>query len=307
MTVGYVIQQALNALQVSAFYALLAASYVLMHAITRRINFAFGALSIWAGYTFINLTLSLMLEFPGAVLLPLAIGGIVAAGHTALAGLVIEKGVVRPLVRESSLAMLVTTLGLAIALEEGIRLANDSRERWLGPIGGEPWRFGTVQGFEVMMTPVQIAGIAVAIGLAALLSIVIARHPFGRAWRACSQDLRMAELCGVDVGRTLAITFFIATIYAAAAGVLVALLYGVASFHGGFVIGLKTLFVAVVGGLSSVSGAFVGALVLGLFETFWSGTVGPDLRDAAAFFMLALLLILFPEGLLGGRGGTKVV
>lgn len=307
MTLGYVIQQALNALQVSAFYALLAASYVLMHAITRRINFAFGALSIWAGYTFINVTLSLMLEFPASAVLPLTLAGVLAVGHTALVGLVVERRVVRPLVRESSLAMLVTTLGLAIALEEGIRLANDSRERWLAPIGGEPWRLGVVEGFEVMITPVQITGIVVAMALAALLALVIARHPFGRAWRACSQDLHMAELCGVDVGRTLAITFFLATVYAAAAGILVALLYGVASFHGGFVIGLKTLFVAVVGGLSSISGAFVGALLLGLFETFWSGTMGPELRDAAAFVMLAVLLVLFPEGLLAGRGGAKVV
>lgn len=307
MSGGYVIQQALNGLQVSGFYALLAVSYVLMHAITRRINFAFGALSIWATYTFINVTTASMIELPGAVVLPFVIAAVAAALHTALGGLVLERTVVRPLVRETSLAMLVATLGLAIALEEGVRLANDSRERWLGPVGGDPIELARIDGFTITVTSVQIAGVAFALLMAAGLTLAVARHPFGRAWRACAQDLHMAELCGVDVGRTLRITFLVATVYAAAAGILVALLYGVASFHGGFVIGLKTLFVAVVGGLSSIGGAFLGAIVLGLFETFWSGTMGPDSRDAAAFAMLTLLLILFPEGLLGGRGGTKAV
>ncbi len=102
MSGGYVIQQALNGLQVSSFYALLAVSYVLMHAITRRINFAFGALSIWATYTFINVTTTSMIELPGSVVLPFVIAGAAAAMHTALGGLVLERTVVRPLVRDTA-------------------------------------------------------------------------------------------------------------------------------------------------------------------------------------------------------------
>lgn len=307
MSYGYVIQQALNSLQVSGFYALLAASFVLMHAITRRINFAFGALSVWAGYTFINLTLLLLVEMPGSVLLPLVVAAAISAAHTTLAGYLTERLVVRPLLRESSLAMLVTTLGLAISLEESIRIANGTRERWLPPLVSTTITLTEEAGFSVMTTSVHIVGLVISVTLVAALAFMIARHPFGRSWRACSQDLRMAELCGVDVSRTLAITFLIATAYAGAAGVLISLVYGVATFQGGFVIGLKTLFVAVVGGLNSVSGAFVGALALGIFETFWSSTVGFETRDAAAFIMLSLLLILFPEGLLAGRSASKVV
>ena len=308
MSLGLAIQHVINGLQVSAFYALLAASYVLMHAITRRINFAFGALGIWASYTCLNAGLWMMIELPGAVFFPLAIASGLAIVHTAAVGLVIERVVVRDLVRQSSLAMLVATLGLALALEEGVRLANDSRERWLPPIAGTPWILGRVDGFDVSTTPLHVAGVTSALVLAGGLTWIIARTPFGRSWRAAAQDLHMADLCGVDVGRTLAITFLLASASAAAAGVLVALLYGVASFHGGFVIGLKTLFVAVAGGLNSIGGAFAGALLLGLFETFWTATMGADLRDAASFLLLTGLLIFFPEGILAGRrGGTPTV
>ena len=141
-TTAYALQQLLNATQVASFYGLLAVSYVLMHAITRRINFAFGALSIWASYTIVNISMWLMLIWPGHVLLPLLIGSGAALAHTVLTGLIIERTVVRPLVREPSLAMLAATLGLALAMEEAMRLANDSREKWLLPIDGLDYRVG---------------------------------------------------------------------------------------------------------------------------------------------------------------------
>jgi branched-chain amino acid transport system permease protein len=137
--------------------------------------------------------------------------------------------------------------------------------------------------------------------------LFIARHPFGRIWRACSEDLKMAELSGVNVGRTVMITFALASACAGTAGALLAVSYGVASFSGGFVIGLKTLFVAVVGGLNSVPGVFAGGVLLAVFETFWSATIGPDLRDAAAFLALTALMIARPQGLFGGAGRTEPV
>ncbi len=304
---SYFSQQLLNATHVSAFYGLLAVSYVLIHAITQRINFAFGALSIWASYTAVNATLWFLLELPGETLVPLLAGGAIAILHTVVAGYLIERSTVRPLLGAPSLAMLVTTLGVAIAVEEVMRIANGSRERWLPPIDAGILVLGGVPAFPVQITGLQIAVIGVAVLLAMGLIWFISSHPFGRVWRACAEDLRMAELCGVDAGRTLGLTFALASAYAAAAGALIALDYGVASYSGGFVIGLKTLFVAVVGGLNSVPGVFAGGIILGLFETLWSGYVGPEYRDAAAFVALSGLMIAFPHGLFGGRGSTEAV
>jgi branched-chain amino acid transport system permease protein len=304
---AYAIQQVLNATQVAAFYGLLAVSYVLMHAITRRINFAFGALSIWASYTIVNVSMWLMLVWPGHVLLPLLLGATVAIAHTVLTGLIIERVAVRPLVQEPSLATLAATLGLALAMEEAMRLANDSREKWLIPFDGWDFRLGGPAAFPIMVTGVQIAVVVIACSIGIGLMLFIARHPFGRVWRACAEDLKMAELSGVNVTRTLMITFGLASACAATAGVLMAISYGVASFSGGFVIGLKTLFIAVVGGLNSVPGVFVGGIILGVFETAWSAIFGPNLRDAAAFLALTGLMIARPQGLFGGAGRTEPV
>ena len=306
-TTAYALQQLLNATQVASFYGLLAVSYVLMHAITRRINFAFGALSIWASYTIVNISMWLMLIWPGHVLLPLLIGSGAALAHTVLTGLIIERTVVRPLVREPSLAMLAATLGLALAMEEAMRLANDSREKWLLPIDGLDYRLGGPAAFPVMVTGVQIIVVIVACSIGAGLMLFIARHPFGRIWRACAEDLKMAELTGVNVSRTVMITFALASSCAAVAGVLMTLSYGVASFSGGFVIGLKTLFIAGAGGLNSIPGVFVGGIILGAFETAWSAIFGPNMRDAAAFLALTGLMIARPQGLFGGAVRTEPV
>jgi len=306
-TLSYFCQQLLNATHVSAFYGLLAVSYVLIHAITQRINFAFGALSIWASYTAVNATLWFFLELPGETLIPLLAGGAIAILHTVIAGFVVERSTVRPLLGASSLAMLVTTLGVAIAVEETLRIANASRERWLPPIDAGNIVLGGAPAFPIQVTVVQISVIGIAGLLASGLIWFIASHPFGRVWRACAEDLRMAQLCGVDIGRALGMTFALASAYAAAAGVLIALDYGVASYSGGFVIGLKTLFVAIVGGLYSVPGVFAGGIILGLFETLWSGYLGPEYRDAAAFVALGGLMVAFPHGLFAGRGRAEPV
>lgn len=306
--IGFFGQQIVNALQVSAFYALLAVSYVLIHAITRRINFAFGALSILAGYTFINAAQWLMIDWPGAVLGAIIGAAAIAVPHAALAGVATESLVVRPVIRESTLAVLVTTLGLSLVLEELTRLTNDSRDHWLSPVLSDPIVIGAGGGrFAVYVTPVQLVVIATALALAGGLSAFVAYSGYGRHWRAVSQDLRMAELCGVDVGRILRLTYLIAIAFAAAAGVLVALLYGVASYSGGFVIGLKTLFIAVVGGLGSISGTLAAALLLAFFETYWSAFAGPEYRDAAAFLVLTVLMILFPQGIFDRERRTEPV
>ena len=295
MNAAYILQMALNASVVSSLYGLLAVAYVLVHGITRRVNLAFGALSVWSGYLAINLTLYLMLTNPGYTLAPLLVaGGYALVGTTVLGG-VIERLVVRPLVRTGTLAMLTATLGLAIALEETMRLINNSSERWLMPMFDEPVILDSARG--VQTTAMQVFVCLAALLLSFALVIGMERLSFGRRWRAVSQDLAMAEMCGVDVARVLVITFAMASFTAAAAGVLGAVYYGQASFYSGLVVGLKTLFVAVIGGLDSVGGTFAAAILLGVFETFWSGYFSQEWRDVISLLALTALMIQFPAGL----------
>jgi branched-chain amino acid transport system permease protein len=125
----------------------------------------------------------------------------------------------------------------------------------------------------------------------------MARHRFGRQWRACAQDLRMAALCGIDTRTTLAVTLVIAAGYAAAGGAVIALYYGNVNFYMGTVLGLKALLVAVIGGLGSVPGALVGGLVLGFLESLWSAYFAANYRDVVVFGALIAMLIFRPQGL----------
>ena len=304
MNTGYVLQQGLNALPLGAVYGLFAAAYVLIHAVTRRLNLVFGSLAVWAGYTTINVTVLAMLAHPGALLGPLAAGASLGVAHAVLLGGVLERTTMRPLYREPSLALLVTTLGAALVVEEVLRVANDSRERWLPPVFADAVAALPVGDFIVRLGGMQAAVMLAALGLALALTWVMAHHPFGRVWRAVADDPAMASLCGVDVGWVIGRTFLAASLLAGTAGVMVALSYGVASYYGAFAIGLKTLFVAVVGGLGSLRGAVIAGFALPVFEVAWSAAFGLAYRDAAAFALLTLAMIACPRGI-GGEDGDS--
>ena len=303
MSIAYIVQMSLNASVVCALYGLLAVAYVLVHGITRRVNLAFGALSVWAGYLAIDSVTGLMIRNPALELLPLAGGIAIAILGTVALGMAIERTVVRPLVHASSLGMLVATLGLAIVLEEGMRLLHASSESWLIPILKEPIVLDAEAGLQT--SPMQLGLVVASLTLAAMLILGVRRLPFGRRWRAVSQDPAMAELCGIDVGRTLAATFVLASLYAGAAGALSAVHYGQASYYSCLMIGLKTLFIAVVGGLDSVAGAFLAAMLVGIAETFWSGYMSEEHRDVLSLLALSWLMILFPSGLMAGSAARQ--
>lgn len=301
----YFLQQCLNALQVSSFYGLLAVAYVLIYGITNRINLAFGALAMWGGYLVVAGVMVLFaltpLGFGASALLALAY----ALGATALLGWLLQRGVIAPLLGRPSLAMLIVTIGLAIVLEELMRLSQGSRERWMPPLLNEALLVLPSETFVLQLTVMRALILLIAVALGLL--VFIARHRFGRAWRACAQDPQMAALCGIDVSATLALSFVIATGYAAAAGAIIAFYYGNVSFYMGTVLGLKALLAAVVGGLSSIGGALVGGLILGCLESFWSAYFPAEFRDPFVLGVLILLMILRPQGLFtpGLRGDVS--
>jgi branched-chain amino acid transport system permease protein len=137
-------------------------------------------------------------------------------------------------------------------------------------------------------------------------SHLIANTALGRAQRACQQDLTMAGLCGVNVDRTISLTFVMGAALAAVAGVMATLYYGVIDFFIGFLAGVKAFTAAVLGGIGSIPGAMLGGLMLGMVEAFWSGYFSSEYKDVAAFAILVLVLIFLPTGLLGKPEIEKV-
>ncbi|WP_439580553.1 ABC transporter permease subunit, partial [Elioraea sp.] len=139
-----------------------------------------------------------------------------------------------------------------------------------------------------------------------VFTLIIARTPLGRAMRACEQDRRMASLLGIDTDRTISLTFVIGAALAAVAGMMYLLYYGVIDFFIGFVAGIKAFTAAVLGGIGSLPGAVLGALLIGLIETFWSAYFSVQYKDVAAFSILAIALIFLPSGILGRHEVEKV-
>ena len=166
--------------------------------------------------------------------------------------------------------------------------------------------FGTAGGFTVTVSYVQIIMIILTIVLMIGFSYLITSTPLGRAQRACQQDLTMAGLCGVNVDRTISLTFVLGAALAAVAGLMATLYYGVIDFFIGFLAGVKAFTAAVLGGIGSIPGAMLGGLLLGMVEAFWSGYFTTEYKDVAAFSLLILVLIFLPTGLLGRPEIEKV-
>jgi branched-chain amino acid transport system permease protein len=221
-------------------------------------------------------------------------------------GWAIERVAYRPLRGSFRLAPLITAIGVSIALQNFVQVTQGARPKPLQPLitGGIPLiETGT---FLVELTNIKILIIVTTVVLMTVFTLLIARTSLGRAQRACEQDMKMASLLGVDVDRTISITFIMGAALAAVAGLLYLLYYGSVDFDDGFVAGIKAFTAAVLGGIGSLPGAILGGLVIGLIETFWSGYFSSEYKDVAAFSILAVTLIFLPEGLLGKPAVEKV-
>ena len=160
----------------------------------------------------------------------------------------------------------------------------------------------------MQLSNVQIIVVVTTIVLLAIFTWLVARTRLGRDMRACEQDQTMAALLGVDVDRTISMTFVTGAALAAVAGMMYLLYYGLVDFYMGFVAGIKAFTAAVLGGIGSLPGAMLGGIIIGLIETFWSAYAphGPEYKDVAAFSILIVVLIFLPTGLLGRPEVEKV-
>jgi branched-chain amino acid transport system permease protein len=295
----YFLQLALNGISVGCFYGLLAIGYTLVYAIIGRINLAFGEIAMVGAYTTFIAVTALALGGVGALPLALLVVLLVIAAVGAVHGLVTERLVFRPLREVPSQAPLIATLGLAIFLQEALRLLQGAQDRWVQPIFSTAHQLGGAIGFTLAVSTSQLIIVGLAVVLYAGLWLLMGRTSFGRAARACADDVAMAGLCGVNVERTTALIFCLGAAYAAVAGMVVLLRYGGATFHDGFILGFKALSAAIIGGIGSVPGAMLGGLLIGALEALWAGYLASAYKDVAIFGLLAAVLIWRPQGLFG--------
>ena len=303
---AYFVQQLINGLALGSIYGLIAIGYTMVYGIIGMINFAHG--DIFMVGAFIALIAFLALTALGVTAIPLALllVLILAMVLTAVWGWTVERLAYRPLRESFRLAPLITAIGMSIVLQNFIQVAQGARVKPLPPVitgGYELFKQGE---FTVIVSNIQILIVMTMLVLMTVFWLLITRTALGRAQRACEQDRLMAALSGVNVDRTISLTFVLGASLAAVAGLLYLLYYGVIDFFIGFVVGIKAFTAAVFGGIGSIPGAMLGGLIIGLIETFWSAYFTIEYKDVAAFSMLAIVLIFFPTGLLGRPEVEKV-
>ena len=303
---AYLLQQTINGLALGAIYGLIALGYTMVYGIVGMINFAHG--EIFMIGAFICLVAFAILGMVGLTWAPLAIALVllIAAAFTAVYGWTVERIAYRPLRHASRLAPLISAIGTSICLQNYVQLVQGSRTRTLPNLLHGSFELMAREGFSVQVTTIQVTIVLLTVLLTFALYYLVERTRFGRAQRACEQDLGMAAMVGIDVDRTISMTFVAGAALAAVAGLMVTLYYGTIDFFIGFLAGIKAFTAAVLGGVGSIAGAMLGGLVIGLIEAYWAGYVSGDYKDVAVFAALILVLTVMPTGLLGKPHLQKV-
>ena len=304
---AYFLQQLVNGIALGSIYGLIAIGYTMVYGIVGMINFAHG--DIFMVGAFIALIAFLLIMSLGVTLIPLALVLvlIIAMLLTAMWGWTVERIAYRPLRESFRLAPLITAIGMSIILQNFIQVAQGARVKPVPPvITGGYTLHESADGFVIQLSNIQIVVVVTTIVLLAIFTWLVSRTRLGRDMRACEQDQTMAALLGVDVDRTISMTFVIGAALTAVAGLMYLLYYGLVDFFMGFVAGIKAFTAAVLGGIGSLPGAMLGGLAIGLIETFWSAYFSVEYKDVAAFSILIVVLIFMPTGLLGRPEVEKV-
>lgn len=302
----YFVQQLINGLTLGAIYGLIAIGYTMVYGIIGMINFAHG--EVYMIGSFIAVMAFAILGMAGVTYVPLAIAIVLVAAVllTSAYGWTIERLAYRPLRGAPRLAPLISAIGMSIFLQNAVQLLQGARVKPMPPVVQGGFELFHADGFVVRLSTIQAVIIVLTLALMIGFTWLIERTALGRAQRACEQDRTMASLLGIDVDRTISLTFVLGAGLAAFAGVMVTMYYGVVDFFIGFLAGIKAFTAAVLGGIGSLPGAMLGGLLIGLIEAMWSAYFSIEYKDVAAFAILVLVLILRPSGLLGRPEVEKV-
>jgi branched-chain amino acid transport system permease protein len=300
------LQQMINGVALGSIYGLIAIGYTMVFGIIGMVNFAHG--DVFMLSAFIALLLLLMLtQMLGLAAAPAFLIALIASmALTGLWNFAIERVAYRRLRGSFRLAPLLSAIGMSTFLSNFVTVAQGPNNKSIPPMWDQVIKITSGGDYDVTLSYKQILIVAVTGVLLAAFWFVVQKTALGRAQRACEQDAKMAALLGVDVNRTVALTFVIGAALAAVAGSLYLLQYGVVRSTDGFVPGVKAFTAAVLGGIGSLPGAVLGGLLIGLIETLWGQYFSSDYKDVAAFSVLAITLIFMPSGLMGRPDVEKV-
>jgi branched-chain amino acid transport system permease protein len=294
------LQQLVNGLSLGSIYALIALGYTMVYGVLRLINFAHGDVYMVGAYVGYYLSRRLRGDEPSIVsALLVMLGSMVACG---ILGIIIERFAYRPVRREARLTLLITAIGVSLLIENLAQLVFGPDPKFFPSLA--PRADFLVGG--VRLTSEQITVILVSFLLMILLRLFILKTRTGKAMRAVSFNLDASKLMGISTDRIIAITFALGSALAAAAGVLIGMQIPKIDPLMGIMYGLKAFVAAVLGGIGNVAGAVLGGLLIGVSEVMVVGYLSSTYRDAIAFGILILVLILRPQGLLGRVRKEKV-
>ena len=309
----YFLQQLINGLTLGSIYGLIAIGYTMVYGIIGMINFAHG--DVFMVGSMVSFIVLLVLGVTGGsgafmIILALALVVVIAMLIASVYNWTIERVAYRPLRGSFRLAPLISAIGMSIVLQEFVRIAQEGRPKPMQPLIGGGYelmhRAAENGEFIVKISNMQIIIIVSTLVLMTAFTLLITRTALGRAQRACEQDTKMASLLGINVDRTISITFILGACLAAFAGTMFLLYYNVTDFYIGFLAGIKAFTAAVLGGIGSLPGAMLGGLVIGMIEVMWSAYFSVEYKDVAAFTVLVMVLIFMPQGLLGKPEVEKV-
>lgn len=301
---NFLLQQIVNGLVTGSIYALVALGYTMVYGILGLINFAHGEVVMIGALT----SISVIHVLAGSGLPPglVVLIGLLAAVPVCMAvAFTMERVAYRPLRHAPRLAPLITAIGVSIVLQQ-IAMLIWGRQFHPFPLN-LPVERHTLAG--ATFTDLHLIIVVLALVIMAGLMAMVNFTRLGRAMRATAENPAIAALMGVNVDKIIASTFLIGAGLAAVAGVMVSANYSIAHYNMGFMLGLKAFTAAVLGGIGNLAGAMVGGVMLGIIEALGAGYIGQltggvfgsDYKDVFAFFVLILVLIFRPSGIMGEK------
>jgi branched-chain amino acid transport system permease protein len=290
-----ILQQLTNGLTLGMVYALIAVGYSLVFGILRLVNFSHGSVYAFGAHMAM---IFVAMEFG---IIPALTLSIILTG---VLGIVIDKLALAPLRAKKSkgIAALITTIGISYIIQNLLMIIFGSQTKFFPKL----FDYGNVYIGGIGFSWTQIFIFGVSLILLLVLSYVIRYTKMGLAMRAVEQNQKAANLMGIDVNRVITFTFFLGGASAAIAGTLISGYYQVVYPNMGYLAGLKAFSAAVLGGIGILYGSIFGGLVVGVSESFAAAYLGGSYRDAVAFILLIIVLLIKPAGLFGKKGITKV-
>jgi len=296
-------QQLTNGLAVGSIYALIALGYTMVYGVLKLINFAHGDLFTIGAYLGLTVLTSLALTGHLGPFLGVSVLALMVMGLVALVGALLDRLAYRPLRESPRLSAVVSALGASIFLQNGVMLIYGARFQ-VYPQDILPKMAINLFGLYVPL--IRILVLVASVVMMVALYLFIQKTRIGTAIRAAAIDQGAARLMGIDVNRVILLVFMLGPALGGAAGLMVGLYYGQINFTMGWMYGLKAFTAAILGGIGNIPGAMVGGILLGIIEAMGAAYISIAWKDAIAFMVLILILILRPTGLLGERVAEKV-